>query len=66
MAAFYAQGGFRQGLQPCTCRINVNIKSQSGLSVGWRGGVGVRGRRKYVLVGLAAASMPLTPRTPTP
>ncbi|TDB34966.1 hypothetical protein TEP_15735 [Stenotrophomonas sp. TEPEL] len=28
--------------------------------------VGVRGRRKYVPVGLAAASMRLTPRTPTP
>jgi len=39
---------------PCTCRINinvnVNVNVKSGLSVGWRGGVGLRGRRKYVLV----------------
>ncbi len=41
-----------QGLQPCTCRGSSN--SNSGHSVDWWGGVGVRGRRKHVPVGLAA------------
>ncbi len=55
---------------PCTRRSNGRSKSNSngnsGHSVVWRGGVGVRGRRKSVPGGLAAASMRLTPRTPTP
>ena len=53
-----------QGLQPCTCRSNVN--SRSGPSVGWRGGSGCRGRRKPIPGGLAAASMPRTPLQPDP
>ncbi|PII16168.1 hypothetical protein CR920_10355 [Stenotrophomonas indicatrix] len=33
---------------------------------GMAGGVGLRGRRKYVLVGSAAPSMARMPRNPTP
>ena len=40
-------------------------QSKSWHSVGWRGGVGGRGRREPIH-GLAAASMRLTPRPPTP
>ncbi|KAG1531215.1 hypothetical protein G6F50_016824 [Rhizopus delemar] len=35
-------------------------------SVGWRGTVGLRGRRKPIHGGLAAASMPRTPPQPDP
>ena len=50
-------------MQPCTCY--KPEQQQQRHSVGWRGTVGLRGRRKYVLVGLVAASMRLTPRKPT-
>jgi len=40
-------------------------QQQQRHSVGWRGTVGLRGRRKPVHGGLVAASMPLTPRKPT-
>ncbi|WP_333858510.1 hypothetical protein, partial [Stenotrophomonas indicatrix] len=46
--------GFWQGLQPCT-RYKPEQQQQQQQqrhSVGWRGTVGLRGRRKYVLVGL--------------
>ncbi|MBA0255987.1 hypothetical protein D7U93_03355 [Stenotrophomonas maltophilia] len=41
-------------------------QQQQQHSVGWRGGVGVRGRREPIHGGLAAASIRLTPRPPTP
>src|SRR3989475_2462105 len=57
--------GFFAGLRPATRRSNSRNKSNSNgnsvHSVVGRGGAGVRGRRKYVPVGLAAASMRLTP-----
>ncbi|MDR2960401.1 MAG: hypothetical protein LBV10_12730, partial [Stenotrophomonas sp.] len=63
---FYVR--FSAGLRPAPANASSqgNCNGKSWHSVGWRGGVGVRGRRKYVPVGLAAASMRLTPRTPTP
>jgi len=54
-------------LQPCI-RYKPEQQQQQQQqrhSVGGRGTVGLRGRRKYVLVGLVAASMRLTPRKPT-
>ena len=52
-------GGFSAGLRPAPAQCNVNVNGngngKSGHSVGWRGGSGCGGRRKYVLVGLAAA-----------
>ena len=63
-------GGFRQGLQPCTCSMQRQRQrpkpEPERHSVGGRGGVGLRGRRESVHGGLAAASMRLTPRNPTP
>jgi len=50
---------------PGTRRGQSDSNSNSGHSVGWRGTVGLRGRRKSVHGGLVAASMPLTPRKPT-
>jgi len=37
-----AEGGFWQGLQPCTRNVNVtvNVSIKSWQPVGWRGGVG--------------------------
>ncbi len=68
--------GGSAGLRPAPASSQGNVYSQSqsqsqsqsgsGLSVAWRGGVGLRGRRKPVHGGLAAASMPRTPRNPTP
>jgi hypothetical protein len=58
------EGGFRQG-----CALHLQRPDQQPEQSGFRGLAGrcrVRGRRKYVPVGLAAASMRLTPRTPTP
>ncbi len=53
---------------PCTrrSRSNVNVNVKSGLSVGWRGGSGCGGRRKYVPVASIAPSMALTPPQPEP
>ncbi|EED40708.1 hypothetical protein SSKA14_3731 [Stenotrophomonas sp. SKA14] len=52
------------GLRPAPAEAFKQQQQQH--SVGWWGGVGVRGRREPVHGGLAAASMRLTPRTPTP
>ncbi len=66
MPAFYAQGGFRQG-----CALHLQRQQpkprqqQQRYSEGWRGTVGLRGRRESVHGGLVAASMRLTPRKPT-
>ncbi len=62
----YRSGGFGRACSPAPAQCNGNGNGNSWLSVGCRGGVGLRGRRKYVPVGLAAASMPRTPRNPTP
>ncbi|MNN49104.1 hypothetical protein D3C81_1636110 [compost metagenome] len=53
---------------PCTCRINGNGNGnvKNWLSLGWRGGSGGGGRRKYVHVGSVAPSMALTPPQPDP
>ncbi|GEM_PF-835065 len=57
---------------PCTrayCRLlagNARSNSKSRRSVGWPGGSGCGGRRKYVHVGSVAASMRLTPPQPAP
>jgi hypothetical protein len=56
---------FLQGLQPCTRYKPEQQQQQQRHSVGWRGTVGLRGRREPILGGLVAASMPLTPRKPT-
>ncbi|MDZ7475212.1 hypothetical protein U5F73_09365, partial [Stenotrophomonas pavanii] len=57
MAAFYAQGGFRQGLQPCTCRRRSRSKIKSRIP--WDGGAVwvVRTRRKPIHGGSMAPSM---------
>src|SRR2546427_346884 len=47
------------------CDWSSDVCSSDLHSVGWRGTVGLRGRRKPVHGGLVAASMPLTPRKPT-
>ena len=62
-----SEGG-SAGLRPCTRGSAGRWPATATAkrhSVGWRGGVAVRGRRKYVPVGLSAASMRLT-RTATP
>jgi len=51
---------------PGTRNCNGNCSGNSVHSVGWRGGSGCGGRRKPVLGGLAAASMPRTPPQPDP
>ena len=53
---------------PCTrrSRSRSNVDVKSGLSVGWRGGSGCGGRRKYVPVASIAPSMALTPPQPEP
>ncbi len=45
---------------------NSQSNSNSGLPAGWRGGADCGGRRKYLHVALAAASMPRTPPQPDP
>jgi D-alanyl-D-alanine dipeptidase len=61
--------GVSAGLRPAPAVVPApatSDNSNSVRSVGWLGGAGVRGRRKSVHGGLAAASMRLTPRTPAP
>ncbi|QNG68087.1 hypothetical protein NIPOLPBK_01270 [Stenotrophomonas maltophilia] len=60
--------GGSAGLRPAPARRQGQSQSQNGSGFLWvgRGGVGLRGRRKPVHGGLAAASMPRTPRNPTP
>jgi hypothetical protein len=67
-------GGCSAGLRPAPAEARAKAKAKAkakaraalGCSVGKRGGVGWRGRRKPIPGGLAAASMPRTSRHPTP